>query len=167
MSGTCADSRPSARPPADGRRLLLRALHLVCRYALAAVFLIAALSKITDLAGFEDFLTLHTHLPYPIAWATAHYLPWLELTCGLCLALGYAVREAALLTGLLLALFLAFALTAPIETDCHCLVFPGGSSTFSLHRLLVRNALLLAASVFLAWRRSPAQVSEKIPSRQC
>src|SRR5258708_37415363 len=95
MSGSIVNSQPPA--PEDRARLqswFSSAVGLTCRYVLAAVFLMAALSKITDLHGFEDRLLLHSGLAYRPALIVAGVLPWLELACGLCLALGVAVREA-------------------------------------------------------------------------
>src|SRR5438270_1320942 len=85
-----------AELPALGSRLsTLRSLSLVCRYILAAVFLMAAVTKIANLRGFAYQLDLHSGLPEDLSVVIAAVLPWLELTCGLCLALGRAVREAA------------------------------------------------------------------------
>jgi putative oxidoreductase len=99
-------------------------LGVVCRWTLAVVFLLAAVTKIIDLPGFTDRLVLHSGLPFWAAWAMAAFLPWLELTCGFCLALNMAAREAAAICCGLLALFLIQAFVHPTESDCGCFVFP-------------------------------------------
>src|SRR5262249_12881438 len=101
--GICTNSPLPARggDPAV-HPLVSQALSLICRYVLAAVFLMAAVSKITDLGGFADQVVLHSGLPFRAALVVAGVLPWLELTCGVCLAFGRAVREAALLLAILL-----------------------------------------------------------------
>jgi putative oxidoreductase len=124
MNGIFTDS-PAPAP--DGKPACLgwvAVSRLVCRYILAAVFLMAALSKILDLAAFSDRLVLHSGLPYKTAIVVAMILPWLELVCGLCLALGFAVREAATLLSALLVLFLAHSLLRYGEGDCGCFLFP-------------------------------------------
>src|SRR6516165_132373 len=103
---------------------LFKVLAFACRYILAAVFLMAALTKITDLSRFADEMVLHSGMPYYPAVAIAAILPWLELTCGLCLAAGYAVREAALILLLLLLGFLCYSVTHLGQPDCHCFLFP-------------------------------------------
>lgn len=133
-----------------------RVLHLGCRYLLAAVFLMAGASKLTDLAAFENYLLLHAGLPETPAWLVAHFLPWLELICGCCLALGYAVREAALLTALLLLVFLIHGLLRPTEVDCHCGLFPGLRPPAFWWWVPVRNALLLVPNLHIFWTRSAA-----------
>jgi uncharacterized membrane protein YphA (DoxX/SURF4 family) len=125
----------------------------VCRYVLAAVLLAAAVSKITDLHGFRDFLAVHAGLAPPAAFAVAAFLPWLELTCGLCLASGQAAREAAVLTLVLLVAFVAHGLAHPVEADCGCAVWPAQVSLPPggpwLHG---RNLLLMGCAIVTALR---------------
>jgi uncharacterized membrane protein YphA (DoxX/SURF4 family) len=111
----------------------------------------AALSKITDLHGFEDRLLLHSGLAYRPAIMVAGVLPWLELTCGLCLALGVAVREAGAIASALLALFLAYSLWHHGETDCGCFLFPHAAPvTDSGWWPPIRNGLLIACGLKVA-----------------
>ena len=53
----------------------------------------------------------------------AAVLPWLELTLGFCLALGRAVREAAVVAAALLVLFFGYAVTHSSEAGCGCFLF--------------------------------------------
>ena len=78
-------------------------------------------------------------------------LPWLELTCGVCLALGQAVREAALLSAVLLVGLLAYALTHLGQPDCHCFLFPGSEPEW-MWWPPVRNGLLLLCALRTCWR---------------
>src|SRR5947209_8271966 len=117
-NGTTSPSPPTRR------RLPLAALQLPCRYLLAAIFLMAAVTKVTDLVSFEEQVRLHADLPPWLESAVIHVLPWLELTLGACLAIGYATREAALLAALLLIAFIVQALRTYAERDCGCFLFP-------------------------------------------
>src|SRR5262249_50768217 len=128
------------------RQHLLLWIRLGCRYVLAAVFLMAAITKITDLSGFTDEMVLHSGLPYYPALALAAILPWLELTCGVCLALGYAVREAASILVLLLLALLCYSLTHLGQTDCHCFLFPTRTPEW-MWWPTIRNSLLLACAL--------------------
>jgi uncharacterized membrane protein YphA (DoxX/SURF4 family) len=162
---------PPAPPAPDRRRWWLAVLRTACRFVLAAVFLMAALTKITDLAGFEDRIVLHAGLPSGLDTAVVIILPWLELTCGACLALGYASREAALVTAVMLIGFVAHGLFNLSERDCGCFLFPrimeaGPSGWHPVRDVLllmeasppwwhpVRDVLLLAASI-LVWSGRP------------
>ena len=135
------------------RHYPLLAIRLGCRYVLAAVFLMAAVTKITDLSGFTDEMVLHSGMPYYPALAVAAILPWLELTCGLCLALGYGVREAALILVLLLLALLCYSVTHLGQTDCHCFLFPTRTPEWKLWPT-IRNSLLLACAL-VTCRRVP------------
>lgn len=129
-----------------------RILALSCRFLLAAVFLMAAVTKLTDLPGFRNQLDIQSGLPESLTLLLAAGLPWLELICGLCLAMGWAVREAALLLTLLLAGLLAYALTHLGQSDCGCFLFPGRTPQWAWWPP-VRNALLLLSALWTAARR--------------
>lgn len=156
MSGSTADcpaSSQASEPPPPSRTLQI--LTICCRYLLAAIFLMAALTKITDLNAFSDRLVLHSGLPYRLAVVVAATLPWLELTCGFCLALGLAVREAAVIISILLLGFLAESLIQPSEADCACWLFPKALEPANRWPWsVVRNGVLLICSTWLAWRKS-------------
>jgi uncharacterized membrane protein YphA (DoxX/SURF4 family) len=130
-----------------------RSLSSGCRYLLAFVFLAAAVTKLTDLSGFTDRVVLHSGLPYHASLVVAAVLPWLELTCGVCLALGYAVREAALLLAVLLVALLVYALTHLGPTDCGCFLFPGREPQWTWWAP-ARNALLLLCAIYVSLART-------------
>jgi len=154
MSGSPANSPPLARGDEAGP--WSRWLTLGCQYVLAVTFLMAALTKITDLSAFRERVVLHSGLPAQGAELVAAYLPWLELTCGACLVLGVMRREAAALLALLLLLFVVQALVRPLEMDCGCLLFLGPSPPASSGWLIARNLLLFCCGIrvsnVLVWR---------------
>jgi uncharacterized membrane protein YphA (DoxX/SURF4 family) len=115
----------------------------------AAVFLMAALTKITDLTGFEGQVILHANLPGPVEWVVIHGLPWLELTCGTFLALGYGQREAAAVTALLLGAFLVHGLFHYAERDCACFLFPSLLPPEQPWWQPLRNLMLIVASIIV------------------
>ncbi len=154
MSGPFVDC-PLSVPSASSRRGggLWRLTGKCCRYGLAAFLLVAAVSKLTDLQGFRDFLGVHVGLSPAPALATAAILPWLELTCGLCLLTGRAAREAAALAAILLVLFIGYARTLPPGSDCGCAVWPKRLSLPAGESWTVaRNILLLACALRTAIR---------------
>jgi uncharacterized membrane protein YphA (DoxX/SURF4 family) len=123
----------------------------VCRWVLAGVFLMAGVTKVTDLHGFADDVVRHSGLPYSVGLVVAAVLPWLELTCAACLLAGYAVREAALLLAILLTLLLVYSLLHLNEPDCACFVFPKPRALAVWWWPPVRNILLLLCAVRTAW----------------
>src|SRR5690348_12827335 len=139
---------PSPEPPhADGSRLATW-LTRVCRFVLAAVFLMAAITKLTNLRGFQAQFLLASPLPDEPALLIAHWLPWLELTCGLCLVLGVAIREAALCVVILLFLFLTYRLLVPAEVDCRCFLFPSPALVDGPLWTTFRNGLLILCGLW-------------------
>ena len=142
---------------------------LLSRYLLGIVFLMAAVSKIINLHDFENRVLLHSPPPQALAKVmpsgnlplsfsiiriVVTILPWLELTCGLCLILGRAVRESALIITLLLSLFIAQALVFR-NADCHCFFFPSFAPAFAWWWHPLRDALLLSCSLYLVCRAIP------------
>ena len=93
MSGSSTICPSPARTPSLARRALVFALDPVGRMLLAAVFLVAALTKFADLGGFRDRLVLHSGLPVALTLTVAYLLPALELTCGFCLLLGVCAQK--------------------------------------------------------------------------
>jgi hypothetical protein len=127
---------------------------LVCRYLLAALFLAAAITKITDLTTFENQVLLHSSLPYPVGLAVVVVLPWLELVCGACLALGRAVREAALLSAVLLIFFSSYSLVYRTGPDCYCFFVGPAVASPGWWWPPLRNVLFLLCSLRVACSRS-------------
>ena len=147
MNGRAKDSPVSAPPPANKRRWPLRLLNLTCRYFLAGVFLLAAIPKITDFYGFEDRVLQDSALPDELAWVVVRFLPWLELTCGMCFALGYAAREAGLLAAILLFSFLIYSLLHRNNHTCGCFLFSTSDPVPWSWWHPVRNFLMLISCV--------------------
>lgn len=150
MSGPPATSpSPGVLGKAGNFRVLVLLRHL-CRLLLAVVFLMAAVTKITRPHDFIDGLILHSRLPLWLAWPAGVYLPWLELTCGFCLLLGVAQREAALLLSLLLVFFLAWPLFQQGSGECGCFLFPRALGPLNEGwGALLRNLSLLGCSSWL------------------
>jgi uncharacterized membrane protein YphA (DoxX/SURF4 family) len=111
----------------------------------------AAVTKITSPEEFRQRILDDAHLPLLLARIVIWVLPWLELTCGACLVLGYAVREAALLTCILLVLFTIHFFTNASQADCGCFLTPLATPAVSWLPPL-RNLLLLGCSVGVMWK---------------
>jgi len=141
-----------------------RVPHAACLWILAAVFVMSGVSKLVDPGAFRDQLILHAALSPNVALLVAAFLPWLELVCGLSLAVGWSEREAAsILTGVLVVL-LGYTLTHGGDTDCGCFFFPRVVRAPSWWPA-TRNILLLACSVAVARKRGSKCIS--CGSRQC
>ena len=92
-------------------------------FVLAAVFVVAGISKIADPPGFAEEVYNYRLLPGAAVNALALVLPWLEVLAGLALFLGLWRRTAAGIFGLLLLVFigaLAINLARGRPVDCGC-----------------------------------------------
>ncbi len=113
----------------DAAPLWLRGLAAACAVALGVAFLLAAFSKIGDLAEFHRALETYRFLPEWLRGVTVFFLPGLELTLGVCLLTRMALRETSLVTAMLLMAFVIVSVGAywnGIKGGCPCykLVLP-------------------------------------------
>lgn len=108
----------------DGQRISGWAIvHGVCRSILAAVFLIAGLSKLRNPYAFLVAVYQFELLTAEQARFVATFLPFLEIALGGCLILGLFTRAASVVATVLLAAFtgiLASVVVRGIKTACGC-----------------------------------------------
>ena len=156
MAGTSGTQMGYPAPTVEDRQVVPRgwrsASRLLCRGVLAGVFLMAAITKITDMHSFIHMVQTRSGLPYQVALAIGAFLPWLELTCAGCLLLGKAIREASIILAVLLVGLLAYSLTHLGEPDCGCWVFPKVGTESIRGWPALRNSLLLLCCVRVAWK---------------
>ena len=113
--------------------------------ALGAVFIYAGLQKHWHPEEFAEAVLAYRLLPSSLAGLAAAVLPWLELTPGALLVLGFKRRSCLLLLGLLAAAFLAVLLITMargLQIDCGCGLF---------FQRQVGLAAALEDALFLAW----------------
>jgi uncharacterized membrane protein YphA (DoxX/SURF4 family) len=133
--------------------------------ALGAIFVVAALPKIADPPSFAHMIYNYRLVPGLAVNALALVMPWVELLAGLALILGVWPREAAMLAGLLLLVFIVaigINLARGHAVDCGCFdVRSAGKSPEELlaemRWVLVRDAgiLLMVGQILLATRGRP------------
>jgi uncharacterized membrane protein YphA (DoxX/SURF4 family) len=152
MLGSIADSPSAECANRAGPTRLATIIRALCLLIVAAAFLVSGAGKVIEPSAFRDRLIDQVGLPAVLALVVAASLPWLELVCGLCLALGYAVREAAVILAVLLIGFTAYSLTHLGDADCGCFVFPQWTMNTPAWWPPLRNVLLLACSVVVARR---------------
>jgi uncharacterized membrane protein YphA (DoxX/SURF4 family) len=100
-----------------------RTIYGLCRIALGAIFIYAAVVKISAPQSLADRIASYQLVPYPVISPIALGLPLFELACGLSLLTGYFCTTALLSVVTLLFLFLAAlisALARGLPIDCGC-----------------------------------------------
>lgn len=130
-----------------------KALHyflLFLRISLGLVFVYAGVLKISDPIAFAGSVAAYKLLPYFFNYLVAATIPWVELTCGLLLIVGYRVRAAAGITAAMNILFivlLASTIVRGLDIDCGC--FRQGGEKTSAWIAIMRDILFLAAALIL------------------
>lgn len=128
--------------------------------ALGAVFVAAALPKIFDPPAFAHMIYNYRLVPGGLINGMALVMPWVELVAGATLILGVWKREAALVAGALLLVFvvaLGVNLARGHAVDCGCFNLRSAGKTHEemlsdMRWVLIRDVglLLLTAQVLSA-----------------
>jgi uncharacterized membrane protein YphA (DoxX/SURF4 family) len=128
------------------------------RLGLAAVWLVAGVLKIRDLAGAGRAVNAYEIFPYEVAKVIGAAQPFLEIALGLLLLVGLAVRLSAGISAVLLLIFIAgivWAWARGLQIDCGCFsaggaLGAGQSPKYALDIARDLGFLLLAG--ILLWR---------------
>lgn len=130
-------------------------LHFCARLVVGTIFIVAGLQKMADPAGFAVVIAGYGLTP---AWANyplAIFFPVLEVASGLGLILN--VRWALELVAAQLLLFvgvLSYGIHLGLDVDCGCFgpEDPEGEAYHGLREALMRDAAMIAACAWVAWR---------------
>jgi uncharacterized membrane protein YphA (DoxX/SURF4 family) len=136
-----------------------RWLLLAGRLILGAVFVYAGYAKLREpwmLIAFS--INSYQILPESIVPILAHALPWAELTLGILVLSGFALRWAAAAASGLFIVFSAAMLIAyhkNLSIDCGCFGFGEklGPMRFTIEGALFALALAVTVGAFLMHRR--------------
>ena len=133
--------------------------------ALGAIFVIAALPKLTDPPSFAHMIYNYRIVPGGVINIAALIMPWLEVLCGLALILGIWTRPARDLVALMLVIFIvaiSINLFRGNAIDCGCFNVADAGKTYEQRITdmkidIVRDLgmLLLVAQLWFAERRAP------------
>jgi uncharacterized membrane protein YphA (DoxX/SURF4 family) len=141
------------------------ALSLAARLVLGAVMLIAGAEKLTAMDTFAHSISNYQLLPLWSVNIAALLFVWTEITVGILLIAGAAVRGSALVSAALLAIFIIAVLTAMargLEIDCGCALSkadlaakaagatPSATEKVGWPKVFV-NLATLAAAIFLIY----------------
>lgn len=142
--------------PSGGR--VMKTAHAftrpLLRAALTAVFVLSGALKIAAPDRFLFDLQAFGFVPYPLAFITAFWLPWLEVVAAAALWSPPFRRGAAAVLGFMALIFIAFVSAAAAlgtDTECGCFgdwfAFPNPATHIAF------NTVLLAALGHTWWKR--------------
>lgn len=132
-------------------------LSTACRLFLGGIWIWAGSSKVADLAESVRAVRAYRLLPEPLVPLVGAGLPMIEIALGVLLIAGIGGRTAAIVSSILLAVFVAGIASVwarGLRIDCGC--FGGGGELTAGRRPsygleLSRDAGLLLLSGLLAW----------------
>lgn len=132
--------------------------ELALRWLLGAIFIMAALPKIQNPAGFVEMIHGYDLLWVKLINLTAVVLPFVELVCGAALILGVYPRAAAHIINLMLFTFMtaiAINLFREHAFDCGCFDLGGNGVSLTPLQLLLRDAVFFAMGLWIFCYKSP------------
>ena len=151
------------------------AIHWLLAIIVGGVFVYASLSKIEDPQAFAKIIYHYqvigpsASLGFVPANLTAVVLPWIELIAGVMLIVGLWRREAAIVTAVMLVVFVAAVgstLARGIDIqNCGCFALDESGRSAGW-KLIAGDLALLAAALVVALvpPRAPEPVAEPSPA---
>ncbi|HET7437401.1 MAG TPA: MauE/DoxX family redox-associated membrane protein [Thermoanaerobaculia bacterium] len=137
-------------------------LTIRVQLALGAIFVAAAIPKITDPPSFAHMIYNYRILPGGLINLAALTMPWVEILCGLLLILGVWVKPARTIIGLMLVVFMiaiSINLARGNAIDCGCFDVSAAGKTYEqrigdMWFVIVRDTgmLLMIAQLWYAER---------------
>ena len=135
------------------------AVHWLLALAVGGIFVYASLSKIEDPRAFAKII-YHYQVIGPSAFfgfvpanLVAAALPWIELVAGVLLIAGVWRREAAVVTALMLAVFVAAVASTMLRgidiQNCGCFALDASGRAAGF-KLIAGDLALLAAALVVA-----------------
>lgn len=133
-------------------------LATLARLLVGGVFLVAGVLKLPDPAAAVRAVRAYRLLPESLVAPVAFGLPVIEIAVGLALILGVFVRTAAVVSAVLLVVYMAgigSAWARGLQIDCGCFGSGGPVQQANYLPEMLRDAGLLIVALALArWPRS-------------
>ena len=150
---------------AVAQRRIVPVLALAMRLYLGGLFIAACWHKIAHPAAFALDVATYQLLPLSLVNPFALAVPWIELWVGVLLVAGVRVRAAALVTAVLLAMFmvaLSYALGKGLDLSCGCFASQSAAKhdPISYKTMLRDSAWLLLGLFVLFFDKEPIGVEK-------
>jgi len=120
------------------------------RVALGVIFIVAAAPKLAQPDAFAWSIAHYRLVPDELINALAICLPWIELTAGVALVLGVAIRANLALVAAMLAVFIGAigsAMARDLDISCGCFA-TGANAAAMTHATLTWDIIWLAMTLF-------------------
>ena len=130
-------------------------LVLICRIFLGFLFIYASLEKILQPEEFAKQVGYYKALPFGMENLLAIMLPWTELIVGICLLAGLFVDGAALLSIIMMLVFIlaiSQAMLRGIDITCGCFKVSADSDKLGLDTI-IRDIIFFVMSMIVLNRQ--------------
>jgi len=130
-------------------------LVMVCRIFLGFMFIYASLDKIANPEEFAKQIGYYKALPFGLENLLAIILPWAELIMGICLIAGLLVDGAALVSIIMMLVFIlaiSQAMLRGIDITCGCFKVSADSEKLGLDTI-IRDIVFLVMSFIVLNRQ--------------
>ena len=130
-------------------------LVMVCRIFLGLMFIYASLDKIAHPEEFAKQIGYYKALPFGLENLLAIILPWAELIMGICLIAGLLVDGAALVSIIMMLVFIlaiSQAMLRGIDITCGCFKVSADSEKLGLDTI-IRDIVFLVMSFIVLNRQ--------------
>ncbi len=145
------------------KRIFSNELYLlIARFVLGMLFIIAGAEKIADPSAFAGSIYNYKLFPLFTINFFAIVVPWIEVTAGLFLLFGIAVKESALIINGLFAFFIVIigiSIIRGLDIDCGCFGRSGGQQV-GLAKILENTFFLLMGIPLLFFDSSYLKLKE-------
>lgn len=121
------------------------------RVVLGFVFIYAGTEKISDPSGFSTSISNYRLLPIFMVNFFAITMPWIEMSAGLLLVFGIAVKENAFIINVMLFVFIiaiAVSLARGLSIDCGCF---GKGNQIGIQKLMENALMFLAGTILIIY----------------
>lgn len=119
------------------------------RIILGLIFIYASWDKVLEPAAFAKAVANYQILPQVLVAPLAIFLPWLELTCGICLAANRWTGGSAIIVTVLIVIFssaIGFNIYRGMDIACGCFTLDQ-SAPSDMWLDLLRDVIILVMSV--------------------
>jgi len=141
-------------------------LLFVFRVFLAFVFIYAAVFKIAEPSDFSQSIANYKLMPDNFINILAIILPWIEISAGLLLLFGVAVKEnSIIISGMLIVFIIAIgiSLARGLDIDCGCFGTADGDQ-IGLIKLLQNIGLLIIGIILIIFNSTFLSMSKSQPT---
>jgi uncharacterized membrane protein YphA (DoxX/SURF4 family) len=124
-------------------------LHWICRLGLAGIFFYTGSIKLQSPLQFAATLSGYKIFPTWMIMPLTDYFPYVEITLGILLIIGWKIRYVALAACALLASFstlLTITYFRGIPANCGCFSFEDSITPLTI----LRDGLILIPAIYLA-----------------